>query len=474
MLDLAIDGGTIITMDGERRVLRGGAIGIAGQWIVAVEPAPERLPEARERIDAAGSIVLPGLVDSHAHAGHCLTRGLGEGLGDGWYEIVEQLYFHASDEGFWRAESRLAALERLRFGITTSLSMTGSSPRVDDPRYALAAATGYRDLGLRHVIAAGPPAGPWPYRFTDRTGAAGPRSLTIDLETALRVTETIAEAVRDLAEPRLSFAVGPSAISPSTDPGNPVARAQIAGVKRIVERHGLPLHSHAYRGTIRAAHAIDPELLGPHVCLAHCAGIESDEIALLAERGVSASSGPLTHAFALDRFPLIEAIEAGVNVAFSTDGTAPDRSFDLLDQARIGVQLQRAHFGDTALLPTGKTLAMITIDAARAMGMADEIGSIAVGKRADLVLLDARRPHLAPALLPVQRVVHHASGHDIETVVVDGRVLMRNGHIPAVDEAAILREAEAVFAETWQRAGFGGLETMHPDTWLSVRYRTTT
>ena len=470
MIDLAIDHGTVITMDPERQVLTGGSVGVDGGRIVAVEPSPERLPEARRRIDATGKIVLPGIVDTHGHAGHSLTRGLGEGLDDGWAEIVETIYFHASDERFWRAESHLAALERLRFGVTTSLSMTGSSPRVDDPRYAVAAASGYDALGLRHIVATGPPNGPWPRHYTDRREPDHPRPVTIDLEQALRVTDACAEAIAALGNNRISFVVGPSAISPSTSTDDEVARAQIAGVKQIMERRGVGLHSHAYRGLIRAAQAIDPELLGPWCCLAHCAGIEPDEIETMAATGASASSGPLTHAFALDRFPLIEALEAGVNVAFSTDGSAPDRSFDLLDQARIGVQLQRAHFADTSLLPAGRVLAMITIGAARALGLDREIGSLEPGKRADVIIVNARAAHLVPAILAPLRLVGHASGHDVETVLVDGEIVMEGRVVSGVDETAILDEAEDAFAETYIRSGLGHAEWLHPDTWTGMRY----
>jgi cytosine/adenosine deaminase-related metal-dependent hydrolase len=458
-------------MDPARRVLIGGCVGIAGDRVVAVEPSPDQVPAARRRIDATGKIVLPGLVDSHGHAGHSLTRGLGEGREEGgWSAIVEEIYFRASDDEFWRAESRLAALERLKFGVTTSLSMTGSSPRVDDARYAVAAAVGYRELGLRHVVAAGPPNGPWPRHYVDRTDPAAPRPLTVDLDHALRVTEECAAAILALGEDRVSFSVGPSAVSPAADAPDDLARRQIAGVKRILERHNTGLHTHAYRGMIRVAHGLDPELLGPHACLAHCAGIEPDEVAILARTGASASSGPLTHAYALDRFPLVEALDAGVNVAFSTDGSAPDRSFDLLDQARVGVQLQRAHFRDTALLPAGKVLAMITIDAARALNLHRDVGSLEPGKKADVVLLDWRQAHLAPAILPSLRVVGHASGHDVVTVIVDGRVLMEDRVVLGVDEAAILRDAETAFAETFARAGFADPNALHPDTWHAVRY----
>lgn len=470
-IDLAVVNGTVITMDPDRRVLRGGALGIRDGRIVAVEADAAALPAARERIDARGRIVLPGIVDTHGHAGHSLTRGFGEGASDGgWMHIVETIYFHASDAWFWEAESRLAALERLRFGVTTSVSMTGSSPRIDDAKYAVAASTGYRELGLRHIVAAGPPYGPWPNTYTEQRPDGSTRTHTVDLDRALGVTEEALQAIRGFGNDRLQFYVGPSVISPSDDPDDDLSRRQVNGVQDLVEKYGAGLHTHAFAGQIAAAHAIRPEILGPNALLAHCAGIGPDEIAILAATGASATSGPLTHAYVSARFPVIEALEAGVNVVFSTDGSAPDRSFDLIDQARIGVQLQRVHFNDSRLLPAGKALGMITIDAARALGMQDEIGSLEVGKRADVTILDARQPHLAPEILAPLRVIGHATGQDVTDVIVDGEVLMRDRVVPGADQDGILDDAEAALRATWARTGFGDIEAQHPDTWHAIRY----
>lgn len=471
MLDLAIINGTIITMDPERRVLIGGAVGIRDGAIVQVEPDAAMLGEAREVVDASGSIILPGIVDTHGHAGHSLTRGLGEGLEEGgWMDIVETLYFRASDVWFWEAESRLAALERLHFGVTTSVSMTGSSPRVDDARYVIAASTGYRELGLRHIAAAGPPNGPWPREYTEHPLDGSSNKHVVDLDRALAVTEEALQEIRNINSPLLQFYIGPSAICPSTDPHNDFSRRQVEGVHRLVEQYGAGLHTHAYAGQIAAAHGIQPELFGPHACLAHCAGISEDEIGIMADSGISASSGPLTHAYVNARFPVIEALEAGVNVVFSTDGSAPDRSFDLIDQARIGMQLQRVHFRDDRVLPVGKTLGMITIDAAKALGMEQEIGSIEVGKRADIILIDARQAHLAPEILAPLRVVGHASGHDVTTVIIDGRILMRDRVVTDVDEDAILDDAHDALMASWERADLGDITVQHPDTWYGIRY----
>lgn len=470
MFDLVIRGGTYITVDEDRRVIRNGALAVSDGVIIEVSESGDAFPESREEIDATGHIVLPGIVDTHGHAGHSLTRGLGEGLAEGgWSRIVETIYFRASDSRFWEAESRLAAYERLRFGVTTSVSMTGSSPRIDDPRYALAAATGYRELGLRHIVAVGPPLGPWPRTYiTQDVGEKGHETVA-DLDHALRTTEELIQAFRDLGDPRLQFFVGPSAISPTADPDDAFTRAQVNGVVALAQAYNANIHAHAYAGQISAADAINPEILGPHVLLAHCAGISLEEVDILARTGTPATSGPLTHAYAGARFPVIEALDAGVNVVFSTDGTAPDRSFDLIDQARIGAQLQRVHFNDTGLLPVGKTLEMITIEAARALGMQDVVGSLAAGKQADIILIDARQAHLAPEILAPLRVIGHASGQDVRTVIVGGEVVMRDNVIDA-DLDAIIRDAHDALMATWERTGFGDINALHPNTWRSVRY----
>ena len=113
---------------------------------------------------------------------------------------------------------------------------------------------------------------------------------------------------------------------------------------------------------------------------------------------------------------------------------------------------------------------MITIDAAKALGMESEIGSLEVGKRADVTIVDARQPHLAPEILAPLRVIGHASGQDVTTVIVDGKVLMRDRVVPGVDMDGVLDDAHQALLATWARTGFGDIEAQHPDTWHNIRY----
>jgi cytosine/adenosine deaminase-related metal-dependent hydrolase len=470
-------GGTVVAVDADRRVLDPGAVAVDGDTIVAVGPRDEVLSEYSDadRTDLSDHVLLPGLVDSHGHAGHGLTKSLLAGGGEDWLDLVKQIYFQGSDTAFWRAESRLAALERLRAGVTTSLSYVGSMPRVDDPTFAVAAATGYREFGLRHVVGVGPPDDLPVHCVDPETGS----ETTVDLEHAMATTEAVVDDLHGSAAGRIQVAVAPSSLVPELDAaGNatPASEAQLRAVTALAEREDLPLHAHAYAGEVAAAAAAEPEILTERLSLAHCAGISAAEVALMAENDVAASHGPLTHAYALDRFPVVEAMEQGVTVAVSTDGSAPDRSFDLLSQGRIAAQLQRAHHEDTSLLPAGRVLEAMTIDAAAALGLTDHVGSLTPGKRADVVAIDRRAAKLAPALdsgVTVPRLVGYADGSDISFVMVDGDVRLRDGEVvapaaPAVE--TVLDDAEAAARAAIDRVGGGDALEPHPDLWGAVRY----
>ena len=495
---ILIAGGTVITVDEDRRVIDPGAIVVEGDRIVAVDNRDSIRDEYSpdKEISLEDSILLPGLVDSHGHAGHGLTKGLGVDGETGWIDAVQEVYFHASTEEFWEVESYLAALEHLQMGVTTSLSYPGSSPRVDDPKYAEAAASGYADLGLRHVVNIGPPNPLSPNTYTDvSTG----ETVEVGLEGAIETTASVIDSLHGTADGRLSVSVGPSALVPEViadgevksagiDAQDSIEPGELEATERSVEQlekvldlaraKDVNIQAHAYGGQVQAAADAVPEILGPHLSLAHCAGLSDDEIELMAENGVSASHGPLTHAYARARFPLIEAMEAGVNVAVSTDGAAPDRSFDLLSQGRIAAQLQRAHFNDTGLFPHGKIIETMTIDAARALGMADEVGSLEPGKKADIVAVDLNAAKLRPRTALAHRVVHYASGNDTEFVMVDGNVLVRDRQIAKPngddfggdDVEAILSNADAVAMEAFERAGLLDELEPHPNSWRSVRY----
>lgn len=482
-------GGAVVTMDADRCVIDPGAIVTNGDRIETVGDRNDVLREFpnANRVDLEHTALLPGLIDTHGHAGHGLLKNLNEGKPFDWLETASDIYFQNSGEEFWRAEGYLAALEHLEFGVTTSLSFTGSQPRIDDPKFASAAAEGYADLGLRHVVNVGPPGLPYPREYRDAdTG----RTTEVGLAGALETTEEVINRLHGTADGRISAYVGPSSLVPEVSRNGETKILQLTdridpdrwrasehsidhleGVLDLSERHDVPIHTHAYSGMVSAAADAVPEILSPRLSLAHCAGMGTDELEIMADNGVSASHGPLTHAYALNRFPVVEAIETGVNVAISTDGAGPDRSYDLLSSGRIAAQLQRAHHNDTSLLPAGTLLEMMTIDAAKALDLQDEIGSIETEKKADIIAIDLESARLRPRFALVPRIVQFASGLDTEFVMVDGTVLYEGRSFDGIDVEGILQDADEAACAAIERAGREDALTPHPDTWGGSRYR---
>lgn len=474
MADILVVDGTVITMDPERRVIERGAIAIEGSRIVAVGPteAVAAAHPAPTVIDARRKAVLPGLVDCHAHAGHGLVKTMGGDDGAAWYRACEEIYTRGSSAEFWHAEAALAALERLRFGVTCGVSLLGGGDsilRTDDPVYAARHCEAVTAVGIRNVLAVGPGRPPFPRTFRrieDDTDRA------VGFEQQLETCEAVIERWHGGADGRIAIAV----VSPTiraehlrTVEGDRAAREalerQAVAARDLSRRHGLLFTQDGHeRGSVRFAHET-LGILGPDALLSHATDLDEAEIATCARTDTRIAHNPSAVASIRGRCPVPELQAAGVTVGLGSDGTAPDRSGDMFRHMQQCMHYHRRHFRDPSVLPPGRVLAMATIEAARALGLDAELGSLEVGKRADLVLVDLFRPHLVPGNMPLHRVVYFANGNDVDTVIVDGRVLMRDRVVCSVDEAAVLEAAEREAARMVERTGLGDLLTLPRSTW---------
>lgn len=479
MIDLLVTRGLVVTMDAERSLLAEGAVAIDDGRILEVGDAArlEAAYSAREVIDARRSIVLPGLIDAHGHGGHSLLKTIASDTPNLWGRVVTNVYFHHTSDEFWYVEGLLSALERLRFGVTCGLSVIGSQPRSDDPVFASNHAKAYAEVGLREVVAVGPRNPPWPQQVSRwRDGRRERHEVTF--EDALDGAARVIEAWHGGAGSRIRVYLTPFVIVPSLDTSGPTPadvarltpfdRQQARRVREVARHHGTRIHSDAFGGMVRLA-ASDPHgLLGPDVSLQHCTGLSHDEVRILADTDTRVGHAPMSGALLRARCPVPELLEAGVTVAIVTDGTSPRTTFDLLPQTRAAIRLHQLDTRSSHVLPPGKALEMITIDAARALGLEDEIGSLEAGKRADLILVDTARPHLTPAFMPVHRLVFAASGHDVTTVIVDGQVRLRDGRATAVNEGDILEQAEREARALVARAGLEPFMTPPEGFWRST------
>jgi 5-methylthioadenosine/S-adenosylhomocysteine deaminase len=479
-IDLLVAHGTVITLDPARRVLDDGAVAIHRDRILAVGPHAELAGRytARRAIDASRMAVLPGLIDTHGHGALNMIKTVGEDLGGAeWRTMADHLLFHCTTEEWWHADGLLTALERLKFGTTTGMSVLGSSPRTDRPIFGARHAEGVSRVGTRAILGAGFPRPPWPQAFSDwKNGTRVERTVTL-----AEVREATRELIRQWhggAGGRVhvwvsaSRFLAPSPYDPMFKPEQlEYAAVQAREMRRLADEFGVGLHTHAFGGAVRFAHQ-ELQVLGPDVCLAHCQGIDDEELGILRDTGTTVSYCPSARRVYSypAHCPVTELLDAGVVVAVGTDGTAPDRTFDLFKDMRMAMTLERLRFTDPWRLPPGKALEMVTIDAARALGLDRDLGSLEPGKKADLILVNLRAPHLVPGGMPVHRVVYEATGHDVETVIVDGVVLMEGRRVLSVDETAIVDFAEAEAQQAFQRAGLQPLMAIPPDFWGRSRY----
>ena len=473
--DIRIDGAVVITMDPERTVLDEASVVVKGEKILAVgqtSSLADRHP-ATTVIDGRGMALMPGLVDIHAHAGHGLIKTLGIGHDGMWEQACHTAYTVASDTAFWSAEASLSALERICCGTTTGVSYLGGGDdvmRCDEPIYADAHCRAVENLGTRSVVAVGVNRPPFPKTYSNlESGNRQDRS--VSFADQLATCEDVAKRWDGAADGRIriavSFPVHHRGSDQDSEALRPIVRDQAAATRDLTRRRNLIFTQDGHReGSVRIAHE-EFGLLGPDALMSHCVDMDEEEIRLVAETGTRIAHNPSANRSVTGRCPVPELIDAGAVVGIGSDGTAPDRSFDMFRHMFQCMHYHRRHFRDPAILPPGKVLEMATIDGARALGLDELIGSVEVGKQADLIVVDLRKPHLVPSNMPLYRLACFATGADVHTTIVSGRILMQDRKLIGIDGPSILEEADRQAARMIERADFAPL-TRTPERFWGV------
>jgi cytosine/adenosine deaminase-related metal-dependent hydrolase len=453
MIDIVIEGGTIVTMDDERRVIQDGGIAIEKGTILDVGTKDEISAKykAKQVLNGEKHAVLPGLIDTHGHSGHSMMKTIGETV-PGWGNMIEGVYLRGVKEEFWYIDSVIASLERLKFGVTTGATFLGGGRgayRTDDPKFAELHMDGAREVGIREILGLGP-VGRAPYTPREYHDLDGEKmtSRTVDFDGMMKTTRKLVEKYHDFNS-RLTAKMTVSSISPNLDDLSPedqaTVRQQAKEIRAVADESGRGIMAHGGGGTIKSAKELG--LMGPDVMLIHCGGLTEEDINIFAETKTNVSHCPRARAIMRRRCPVPELLDAGVNVALGTDGSAPDRTFDTFADMRTAQTIHRHFFHDSSYMPPGKVLGMATIDAARALGIEKEIGSLEVGKRADVILVNLNKAHLTPRFMIPQRIVYEAYGQDVETSIIDGKIVMENRVVKTMNEEKALDHAQRVAEE---------------------------
>ena len=477
-VDLLIEHGTVITVDGERRVIEDGAVAVLADRIVAVGTTADLQAKykARQVINAHRKAVLPGLIDCHAHAGHGLLKPMGGGDAAAWMNACATIYTVGSDEEFWYAEAKLAALERLKCGTTTGVCLFGggdSIMRVDDPKYAARHCDAISETGTRSFLAVGPSRPPAPRVYAEWKGNQR-TDRAISFEQMYETCEEIIRSQHGGADGRVNICVTLPVYHPEHEPEQAqfadIFRGQAAQYMDLTRRHGLTFTQDGHRtGTLKLA-GDQLGLLGERSFMSHSIDLSADDIAACAATGTRIVHNPSAIMSIRGRCPVPELLEAGVTVSLGSDGIAPDRSYDMFRHMFQCMHYHRRHFRDAGVLPHGKVLEMVTIDAARTLGLEHEIGSLETGKKADIILVDLFKPHMMTLNMPVYRVTCFANGGDVTTTIVNGKLLMHDGKVLTVDEAEVMELAQLATDTMIQRTGLQHLLDSPPTLWRAAHY----
>jgi 5-methylthioadenosine/S-adenosylhomocysteine deaminase len=421
-----LTGGVVVTVDANRRIFDPGAVAIDGTDIVALGTAAEIAAQfsARDRIDTTGSVVIPGLVNTHTHAPMVLYRGLADDLA--LKEWLEKYIFPAEaktvSREMVRAGTRLAALEMIGTGTTTFADMYYFEEEV--ARVA-------KDAGLRAVP------GQTIIRFPVADAATPAEGL-------VRAEAFIKEFQND--DPIVP-AIAPHAMYTLDDDSLLASRA-------LADRYRVPLLLHlsetveevrtseAQRKMTPVAYLDSIGFWGPRTVGAHGVWISDREMPILRKHQIAISHNPESNMkLASGTAPVPAFLKGGITVGLGTDGAASNNDLDMFEAMRQAALLHKLQTGDPQAIPAPVALELATIGGARALGLDRLVGSLEPGKRADIAIVSMNRARQTPVYDHVSHLVYATHGDDVRTVIVNGRMLMRDRRVLTLDESSVLDEA---------------------------------
>jgi len=437
-IDLLITGGTVITIDSSRRVLTPGAVAIRGTDIVAVG-APDALGHdytPARVIDATGRVVMPGLINTHGHAPMVMYRGLADDLA--LMDWLQQYIFPAEAKtvapAFVRAGTELAALEMIRSGTTTYTDMYYFEEEI---------ARATKAAGLRGVLGETIIGFPTPDAKTPAD--------------ALARTERFIEEFKD--DPLITPAVAPHSVYLAD-------KDILLACRALALKYGKPLliHLAETEDEVKTAgerfHASPTEYLqqiglwGPTIVAAHGVWVTDSDIALLAQHHVGVSHNPESNMkLASGTAPVVKYLKAGVALGLGTDGAASNNDLDMFEAMRQTALLQKLVTRDPRALPAATVLELATLGGARVLGMERQIGSLEAGKRADLLIVSMNQARQTPLYDAISHIVYVTRGDDVETTIVNGKVLMEDKRVLTLDEGKVPSEARRIADEVRRAVG---------------------
>jgi 5-methylthioadenosine/S-adenosylhomocysteine deaminase len=426
-VDLLVTGGIVVTMDGPRTIYDDGAVAVSGDTIVAVGPRSEVETgyTASQVLDARGKLVMPGFINGHTHVPMTLFRGLHDDVTlDEW---LRKYIFPAEaknvNEDFVRWGTRLAAAEQIRAGVTTFADMYYFENAVAEETKA---------AGMRGVLG--------------ETWIDFPAPDNKNEAAMIAYTEKFLQKWQ--GDPLIHAAVAPHSIYTCS-------RKTLEDAAALARKYHAPILIHVaemkkelddsktQNGMTPVQYLEKVGILGPDVLAAHCIFVDDVDRKILAKRNVGCVHNPSSNMMlASGVSPVPEMRTAGVAVGLGTDGPAgSNNDLDLMEEMDLAAKLAKITKNDPLALNAKAVVEMATIDGARALHMEKEIGSLEAGKKADLILIRLDRPNAVPIYDVYAQLAYALKASDVQTVVIGGRVVMRDQNVLTVKEADAIAKA---------------------------------
>ncbi len=416
--DLLIINGTVITMEGEDSVIENGAVAVKGENIAAVGKESDLAQyKVSKIIDAKGGIIMPGLINSHTHAAMTIFRGLADDL-----PLMTWLNDH-----IFPAEAGLNP-EKVHDGALLACAemiLSGTTCFCDMYLFEDHVAQAAKEAGMRAVVGE--------VLFDFPSPNYGP------LDKGFLYTERLIEKYRNdsliniAVEPHSPYLCAPDLLQKASLLAKKndmllvihVSETQ-SEVSQIKERYGFtPVGFLASLG-----------ILSSNLLACHCVHLTEDDISLLKKHDVKIAHNPESNMkLASGIAPISELLKNGVCAGIGTDGCASNNNLDIFHEMSMAGKLGKMHMHDPSAMTAKSVLRMATINGARALGLSDVTGSIEPGKKADIIILDIRKPHLTPMYNPVSHIVYAARGRDVTTSVINGKLIMEERKILSFETA---------------------------------------
>lgn len=442
---ILIKSGILITMNEKREIIPKGTISIEDGKITSVNKAdetPKSKPEVT--IDARGKLILPGLIDAHNHVAQFFGRGRAYDLPFPIWDskYIFKIYGFAEPEDY-HAIAGLCGVEMLKTGTTCVVDniFTRGVGEADG------VAKAFDELGLRTCIACG---------FMDR---AVPEPLLLDKDVGLKECDRVYHEWNG-KNGKIQVWFAPPGFGMCTEENIKDSFLLTKKYNTKLQIHVSATYSAAMNplweyGKREVEYLHDLGILSQNTIAVHCNWVNDKDIQFLRKTGTKVVHNPVSNMYlAFGVAPVPQMIKEGITVSLGADGLGSNTS-DMFEIMRAAAYLHKLHTFDSMAIGAQKILEMATIDGAKTLGLENEIGSIEVGKKADLIAIDVQKPNLTPLYDIYPSIVYCAKGNDVSDVIVDGRLVVRDGAIQTVNETQVMDKAQKRADELWSRTSKG-------------------